>query len=179
VLDGRHLELVSVEIDGRALGKGEYAVDDEQLRIAEVPEAFTLETVVRFDPWKNTRLEGFYASKDGLFTQCEAQGFRCITYFIDRPDVMAKYAVTLHAAKDRFPRLLANGNLVASGEEDGGRHWARWEDPFPKPSYLFAMVAAKLDLLEDTFTTRSGRKALLQVYVEPGKLDQAGSRCTR
>jgi aminopeptidase N len=174
VLDGRHLELVSVAIDGRALGAAEYALDDEQLRIGAAPEAFTLETVVRFDPWKNTRLEGLYASKDGLFTQCEAQGFRCITYFIDRPDVMARYTVTLHADKERFPRLLANGNLVGSGEEQDGRHWAKWEDPFPKPSYLFAMVAARLDLLEDKFTTRSGRGALLQVYVEPGKLDQAG-----
>ncbi len=176
VLDARHLELVSVSIDGRALAAAEFAVDDEHLRIASVPGTFAFESVVRFDPWKNTRLEGFYASKDGLFTQCEAQGFRCITYFLDRPDVMARYTVTLHADKERFPRLLANGNLAASGDEsaDATRHWAKWEDPFPKPSYLFAMVAARLDVLEDTFTTRSRRKALLQVYVEPGKLDQAG-----
>ena len=174
VLDGRHLELVSVAIDGRELAAGDYAVDDDHLKIAETPAAFTLETVVRFDPWANTRLEGFYASKDGLFTQCEAQGFRCITYFIDRPDVMSRYSVTLHAERERFPYLLANGNQVAKGEEGDGRHWAKWEDPFPKPSYLFAMVAAKLDLLEESFTTRSGRKALLQVYVEPGKIDQAG-----
>jgi len=174
VLDGRHLELLAVSIDGRTLGAGDYTADDEHLKIAKVPAAFTLETQVRFDPWQNTRLEGFYASKDGLFTQCEAQGFRCITYFPDRPDIMSRYSVTLHGDKARFPFLLANGNRVAAGEEDGGRHWARWEDPFPKPSYLFAMVAAKLDLLEDHFTTRSGKKALLQVYVEPGKLDQAG-----
>ena len=139
-----------------------------------MPEAFTLETAVRFDPWKNTRLEGFYASKDGLFTQCEAEGFRTITYFPDRPDVMATYTVTLHAPRDEFPHLLANGNLVASADEADGRHSATWEDPFPKPCYLFAMVAAKLDLLEDHFVTRSGKQALLQVYVEPGKLDQAG-----
>jgi len=174
VLDGRHLELVSVAVDGRALASAEYAVDEDHLRIAETPTAFTLETVVRFDPWANTRLEGFYASKDGLFTQCEAQGFRCITYFIDRPDVMSRYTVTLHAERERFPHLLANGNQVAKGEEDAGRHWAKWEDPFPKPSYLFAMVAAKLDLLEESFATKSGRKALLQIYVEPGKIDQAG-----
>jgi aminopeptidase N len=129
---------------------------------------------VRFDPWKNTRLEGFYASKDGLFTQCEAEGFRCITYFPDRPDVMAVYSVTLHAPHEEFPILLANGNLVEYAAEDGGRHRATWKDPFPKPCYLFAMVAAKLDLLEDHFVTRSGKNALLQVYVEPGKLDQAG-----
>src|SRR6266851_2888104 len=114
----------------------------------------------------------------------EADGFRRITYFIDRPDVMATYAVTICADKAQFPRLLANGNLVAQGDgeplgwfahlPEGERHWARWEDPFPKPCYLFALVAAKLDVLEDHFTTRSGRKALLQIHVEPGKLAQAG-----
>ncbi len=174
LLDGAHLELLSVALDGRPLDAGQYAAGERQLSIAAVPEAFTLETVARFDPWQNTRLEGFYASKDGLFSQCEAEGFRTITYFPDRPDVMATYTVTLHAAREEFPHLLANGNLVASAEEADGRHSATWEDPFPKPSYLFAMVAARLDLLEDHFVTRSGKKALLQVYVEPGKLDQAG-----
>jgi aminopeptidase N len=187
VLQGENLELLGVRIDGRALEPSEYRVDATQLVIAQVPDAFTLETVARFDPWKNTRLEGLYATRNGLVTQCEAEGFRHITWFIDRPDVMAKYAVTLCADKAPFPQLLANGNLVAQGEgqpagwfmDEGdaggsaGRHWARWVDPFPKPSYLFAMVAAKLDLLEDHFTTRSGKKALLQIYVEPGKLDQA------
>ncbi|MCM2327314.1 MAG: aminopeptidase N [Lysobacter sp.] len=174
VLDGAHLELLSIAIDGRPLDASGYALADGKLTVPGVPAAFTLETAVRFDPWKNTRLEGFYASQDGLFTQCEAEGFRCITFFPDRPDVMATYTVTLHAARDEFPRLLANGNLVASAEEPGGRHCATWEDPFPKPCYLFAMVAANLDLLEDHFITRSGKQALLQVYVEPGKLDQAG-----
>ena len=164
VFYGRHLYLVSVAVDGALLSKDRYTVDDDHLAIAEVPQSFTLETVARFDPWSNTRLEGLYASRNGLFTQCEAQGFRCITYFIDRPDVMARYTVTLHAERDRFPHLLTNDNQVAKGEEDAGRHWAKWEDPFPKPSYLFAMVAAKLDLLEESFTTRSGRKALLQVH---------------
>jgi len=190
VLDGKDLELASVAIDGRALAASEYRADESHLTIAQVPESFTLETVVRFDPWKNTKLEGLYATKAGLVTQCEAEGFRHITYFIDRPDVMAKYSVTLCADKGRFPRLLANGNLVAQGDGEpagwfvekvaadlkrgAGVHWARWEDPFPKPSYLFAMVAAQLDVIEDHFTTRSGKKALLQIYVEPGKLDQAG-----
>ncbi len=132
---------------------------------------------------ENTKLEGLYATASGLVTQCEAQGFRRITYFIDRPDVMATYVVTLCADKVKFPKLLANGNLMSSGEgapsqwlspNSDGRHWAQWEDPFPKPSYLFAMVAAHLDVLEDHFTTGSGKKALLQIYVEPGKLDQAG-----
>jgi aminopeptidase N len=186
VLDGKELDLVSVSIDGRALQPSEFAADESHLTIAKVPDAFSLDIVVRFDPWKNTKLEGLYATKNGLVTQCEAEGFRRITYFIDRPDVMSTYAVTLCADAAQFPRLLANGNLVAQGPGipegwfagGGGReapaHWARWEDPFPKPSYLFAMVAAQLDLLEDHFTTRSGKKALLQLYVETGKLDQAG-----
>jgi aminopeptidase N len=184
VLDGREIELVSVAVDGRMLDAADYRVDENHLVIAQVPDAFSLQTVVRFDPWKNTKLEGLYATKSGLVTQCEAEGFRRITYFIDRPDVMATYAVTLCAARARFPRLLANGNLVAQGEgqpagwflpsQDEGLHWARWEDPFPKPCYLFAMVAAQLEMLEDHFTTRSGKRALLQIYVEQGKLDQAG-----
>ncbi|NJD89461.1 MAG: aminopeptidase N [Betaproteobacteria bacterium] len=174
VLDGAHLELLSVALDGAPLDASRYEVRDGALRIAEVPDSFLLETAVRFDPWKNTRLEGFYASKDGLFTQCEAEGFRCITFFPDRPDVMATYRVTLHAPHEEFPILLANGNLVEYAAEEGGRHRATWADPFPKPCYLFAMVAAKLDLLEDHFVTKSGKNALLQVYVEPGKLDQAG-----
>jgi len=187
VLDGEGLELVRAAIDGRSLGESDYRLDASTLTIPGVPEAFTLETVVRFDPWKNTRLEGLYATASGLVTQCEAQGFRRITYFIDRPDVMALYVVTICADRARFPRLLANGNLLDQGdgtpagwfaapaqEGDAPRHWARWEDPFAKPSYLFALVAADLDLLEDHFATRSGRKALLQIYVERGKLDQAG-----
>ena len=183
VLDGESLELVSVSIDGRALDAAEYSVDGMHLTIPDVPDAFALETVVRFDPWKNTKLEGLYATASGLVTQCEAEGFRRITYFVDRPDVMAAYSVTICAPKARFPRLLANGNLMSSGAgapagwfraNHEGRHWAKWEDPFPKPSYLFAMVAADLNLLEDHFVTRSEKKALLQIYVERGKLDQAG-----
>jgi aminopeptidase N len=172
-LDGEHLELLGVKLNGKPLSEGDYTADARHLTVHSVPSAFVLETRVRFDPWKNTRLEGFYASKDGLFTQCEAEGFRCITYFLDRPDVMSKYTVTLHADKERFPHLLANGNLESGGIEDGGRHWAQWEDPFPKPSYLFAMVAAKLDVTESHFVTKSGKRAILRVYVEPGKLDQA------
>ena len=184
VLDGEGHELLSLALDGRKLAQSEFTVDDAKLRIADVPDAFTLEVVVRFDPWRNSKLEGFFASRNGLFTQCEAKGFRRITWFLDRPDVMATYTVTMCGDLGRFPNLLANGNLVACGAGEpqdwfkpggaSGRHWARWHDPFPKPCYLFAMVAAKLDLLEDHFTTRSGKNALLQVYVEPGKLDQAG-----
>ena len=196
VLDGENLELVSVAIDGRTLAADGYKADARSLTIASVPAGtFKLQTVVRFDPWKNTRLEGLYATKAGLVTQCEAEGFRHITYFADRPDVMAKYVVTICGDAARFPHLLANGNLVKQGEGEpadwfaaklgprlggddgassGRRHWALWQDPFPKPCYLFAMVAADLDVLEDHFTTHSGKKALLQIYVEKGKLDQAG-----
>ncbi len=174
VLDGDELQHDSVALNGRLLGPDAHSVTATALTIPGVPERFEVETRVRLDPFRNTKLMGFFQSKDGLFTQCEAEGFRRITWFPDRPDVMARYAVSLNADKSRYPQLLANGNLVAQGEEPGGRHWARWEDPFPKPCYLFAMVAARLDVLEDRFTTASGREALLQVYVEPGKLDQAG-----
>jgi len=174
VLEGDEIAHESAAIDGRVLAADEVTVDPTQLTIASVPEAFELETIVRIDPFHNTRLMGFFQSKDGLFSQCESEGFRRITWFVDRPDVMAKYTVSIYADRARYPALLSNGNLVAHGDEPGGRHWAKWEDPFPKPSYLFAMVAAKLDVLEDHFVTRSGKRALLQVYVEPGKLDQAG-----
>jgi aminopeptidase N len=175
-LDGDELQLLAVAIDGRALGPAEYSLDAAHLSIPDVPDAFTLETAVRIEPRKNTRLMGLYGSRDGFFTQCEAEGFRRITFFPDRPDVMARYTTTIRAEKARYPVLLSNGNLVASGAETtpAARHWARWEDPFPKPSYLFAMVAAKLDVLEDEFVTRSGRRARLAIYVEPGKLDQCG-----
>ena len=181
VLDGEDIELLSVALDGRALSAGEYALTAESLCISTVPERFTLETVSRIRPQQNTRLEGLYASSNGFFTQCEAQGFRRITWFIDRPDVMARYTNTIHAERERYPVLLSNGNRIAAGEEADGRHWAKWEDPFPKPCYLFAMVAAKLEKLEDSFVTRSGRAAQLAVYVEPGKLDQCGfaMRCLK
>ena len=133
----------------------EYALAPESLAIVNVPERFRLETVSRIRPQKNTRLEGLYASSNGFFTQCEAEGFRRITWFIDRPDVMARYTTTIHAGRERYPVLLSNGNLAAAGAEAGARHWAKWDDPFPKPCYLFAMVAAKLEKLEDSFVTRS------------------------
>ncbi len=173
-LDGDELELLSVAIDGQPLAAARYTVTDTHLTIPGVPERFTLETLTRIDPFRNTKLMGFFASTNGLFSQCEAEGFRRITWFPDRPDVMARYSTTMHADRATFPQLLSNGNLVASGEEAGGRHFARWEDPFLKPCYLFAMVAARLEQLEDSFVTRSGRTVSLGVYVEPGKLDQAG-----
>ncbi|MBK5913548.1 aminopeptidase N [Rhodocyclus purpureus] len=180
VLDGEALETLSLAIDGidlpperYTLGAGTLVIDDA---LPGAAAAFTLRSVVRIRPDQNTQLSGLYRSADGYFTQCEAQGFRRITWFPDRPDVMARFTVTLHADRERLPVLLANGNPVGSGEETDAfgvsRHWARWEDPFPKPSYLFAVVAAKLDVLRDHFVTASGRRVELAIYVEPGKLDQ-------
>lgn len=165
VLDGDELELVSVSVNGKTLERGEFSVAPEKLTIPDVPDAFTLETLSRIVPQKNTKLEGLYATKHGFVTQCEAEGFRRITWFIDRPDVMARYTTTVHADAKKYPVLLSNGNLKASGAEPGGRHFATFQDPFPKPSYLFALVAANLDVLQD--------KSLF-IYVEPGSLDQAG-----
>ncbi|HET7669258.1 MAG TPA: aminopeptidase N, partial [Burkholderiales bacterium] len=158
VLDGDEVELVSIKVDGR---EPRYDVTPERLTVHDVPERATVETVSRIVPQKNTKLEGLYATKNGFVTQCEAEGFRRITWFIDRPDVMARYTTTVRA---KYPVLLSNGNLVASGPG-----WAKFHDPFPKPSYLFALVAANLEVLEDEY---KGKK--LYVYVEPGKLDQAG-----
>jgi len=172
LLDGEDLVLESVAIDGRELTPDEYTNDDSHLAIADVPQRFTLTTRVRIEPKKNTQLMGLFAAAAGCFTQCEAQGFRRITWFIDRPDVMSRYTATIHADREKYPVLLSNGNLVESGAGEAGTHWARWEDPFAKPCYLFAMVAAKLDVLEDRFTTKSGREVKLAIYVDPGKLDQ-------
>ncbi|MDP3419398.1 MAG: aminopeptidase N, partial [Thiobacillus sp.] len=177
VLNGEDLALQALSLDGAALDPTRYTLTDDTLSIAgPLPDAFVLETGVRIEPDSNTQLSGLYRSRDGYFTQCEAEGFRRITYFPDRPDVMARFSCTLEADVERFPQLLSNGNRVASGisEHDASRHWARWEDPFPKPCYLFALVAAKLDMLEDEFVTGSGRSVRLAVYVEPGKLDQCG-----
>ena len=171
-LDGHGLETLSVAIDGAPLSADRYTLSDTALCIAQPPDTFTLHTLVRLKPDSNSSLSGLYGSKDGYFTQCEAQGFRRITWFPDRPDIMSRYAVTLHADKARLPVLLANGNPVGGGDEDGGRHWARWEDPFAKPCYLFALVAARLEVLRERFVTASGRAVELAVFVEPGKLDQ-------
>jgi len=171
-LDADELTVESIAIDGVPLPSDQYTLDARHLIIPTVPDAFRLETVCRLNPQKNTTLLGLYTSSTGFFTLCEAEGFRRITPFLDRPDVMARYTVTLHADRARYPILLANGNLIAEGEEQGGRHWATWEDPFPKPSYLFAIVAAKLDKSADVFVTRSGRNVSLQFFAEPGKLDQ-------
>ena len=172
VLDGVRLRLERVAIDGQALGGG-YEVTDETLTIPGVPEAFTLETEVVIDPAANTHLEGLYMSAGRFCTQCEPEGFRTITYWPDRPDVLSRFTVRMQASKTAYPRLLANGNLMASGDLEGGRHFAVWNDPFPKPSYLFAMVAGELDVLEDSFVTMTGRKVDLRIYVDPGQAPRA------
>ena len=174
VLNAEELEFESAALDGSPLAAGEYALGEEHLTVARAPARFVLETVCRIRPRQNTTLMGLYAAESGFFTQCEAEGFRRITYFVDRPDVMARYAVTIHADRGRYPVLLSNGNLVGEGDEPGGRHFATWRDPHRKPSYLFAMVAARLDRLADEFVTRSGKRVQLAIYVDPGKLDQCG-----
>ena len=171
-LDLDELSVEAVALNGTALTPDRYTGDGRHLTIPNLPDRFELVTTSRIYPRKNTKLMGIYTSHTGFFSLCEAEGFRRITPFLDRPDVMARYTVTLHADRARYPVLLANGNLMAEGDEAEGRHWATWQDPFPKPSYLFAVVAARLDRSTDAFVTRSGRKVLLQFFVEPGKLDQ-------
>ncbi len=168
---GEDLERLALTVDGKApAGVRESGA---LLEIDAEGERVVVEVRTRIDPRANTTLSGLYLSSGGFFTQCEAEGFRRITCFPDRPDVMARYTVTLEADRGACPVLLSNGNLLETGDLEGGRHFARWEDPFPKPSYLFALVAAKLVALERTVTTASGREVLLQVWVEEGNLDRS------
>ena len=173
-LQGDGQELLSVRINGEMLDPPAYTLSTDALLIEKAPEQFTLEIVTLIHPDQNTTLMGLYVSQGNFFTQCEAEGFRKITYFPDRPDVMAKYTVLLRADKQRYPVLLSNGNLLEQGDLDDGRHYARWEDPFNKPSYLFALVAGDLVCQSETFRLDSGREVLLQVWVEPGNLDKTG-----
>ena len=129
--------------------------------------------MTNLEPAQNTSLQGLYQSGEGICTQCEAEGFRQITYMLDRPDVLARYTTKITADKTKYPYLLSNGNRIASGELEDGRHWVEWNDPFPKTSYLFALVAGDFDLLQDTFTTKSGREVALELYVDRGNLDRA------
>lgn len=173
-LDGQNMELVSLALDGRALREGEYAVSTDKLVVHDAPESCCLSVEVRIRPQENTALEGLYPSGQFLLTQCESEGFRKICYFPDRPDVMTCYEVTVVADRARYPVLLSNGNAVASGSLDDGRHWVRWDDPFAKPCYLFALVAGDLACVEDRFRTRSGRDVKLRFYVEHGDEDKCG-----
>ncbi|MGI9417812.1 MAG: aminopeptidase N [Geminicoccaceae bacterium] len=178
VLDGENLTLLAICMNGQRLPEPHYTVDAESLTIHEVPERFTLEIITRIQPDKNTALEGLYVSNHIFCTQCEAEGFRKITYFLDRPDVMARYRTRIEADRAAYPVLLANGNKVDAGERPGGRHYAVWEDPFPKPAYLFALVAGDLGVLEDRFVTKSGRDVSLQIYAEHDQIDKCGHAMT-
>ena len=171
-LDGQDLNLARVLVNGQGTS---FRMDGEQLVLENLPEgsdSFTLEIFTTCAPIKNTSLTGLYVSNGSFFTQCEAEGFRRITYFLDRPDVMASYTVTLRADKAAYPVLLSNGNLVEQGALEGGRHFAKWVDPHKKPSYLFALVAGELVCREQRIRGRSGSEHLLQVYVRPGDLDK-------
>ena len=172
VLHGEELTLVQIRVDGKILGKKSYRVTGQTLELPNLPAIAVLELETITHPVKNTTLSGLYVSNGNFFTQCEAEGFRRITYFPDRPDVMAKFTVMLRADKNQYPILLSNGNLIDEGDLGDGRHFAKWEDPFKKPSYLFALVAGKLVCQEETFRLASGRDALLQVWVEAGNLDK-------
>ena len=170
-LHGEELTLLRVQADGQSVS---FRIEGGELVIDSPPDAenFTLDIRNTCAPAKNTELSGLYTSAGGFFTQCEAEGFRRITYFLDRPDVMAVYTVTLRADRAAYPVLLSNGNLLEEGPLDGGRHFAKWHDPFPKPSYLFALVAARLVAREQRIISRAGREHLLQIFVRAGDLDK-------
>ncbi|MGQ7242479.1 aminopeptidase N [Salinicola sp. V024] len=171
-LAGEQIKLISVAIDGQTLDADEFTVGDETLTIPTVPERFLLDTEVEIDPDANTALEGLYRSNGMFCTQCEPEGFRRITFYPDRPDVMATFSTTLIGDRESLPVLLSNGNPVEQGELPNGRHFVTWEDPHPKPSYLFALVAGSLEKVEDHYTTMSGRDVLLQIWVEAENLDK-------
>src|SRR5215212_4331184 len=175
-LDGESVRLVRIAVDGKELAAGEYSTKQQKLTIPHPPAGpFTLDISTLCSPKSNTELSGLYLSNGIYCTQCEAEGFRRITYFLDRPDVLSRFRVRIEAEKSEAPVLLANGNLIESGDIAGtGRHFAVWEDPFPKPCYLFAMVGGNLASVEDSFTTMSGRRVALRIYVEPGKENRCG-----
>ena len=175
-LHGQDLELLGLALDGRPLGEDEYLLGPDTLTLPAVPRRFVLEVETRILPQENSSLEGLYKSRTMFCTQCEAEGFRKITYYLDRPDVMAEFEVTVEADQERYPVLLSNGNLVSRETLPAGRHRTRWHDPFPKPCYLFALVAGNLAYIEDHFHTSGGRDVTLRIYVEEkdlGKCDHA------
>jgi aminopeptidase N len=172
-LHGEQLKLLSVALDGKLLSVSDYEVDDYFLTIKNVPDQFTLETKVEIYPQKNTHLMGLFKSRKNFCTQCEAEGFRFITYYFDRPDVLSKFTTTIIADKERYPYLLSNGNFIEQRDLEGGKHWIHWEDPSLKPCYLFALVAGDFDLLEDKFITCSGREVKLELFIEKGFVHQA------
>lgn len=170
-LDGESLTLIALEVNGQPWTA--YHEDEGVLVLNQLPESFTLKIINDIHPDQNTALEGLYKSGEALCTQCEAEGFRHITWYLDRPDVLARFTTTIIADGERYPFLLSNGNRVDSGRDAQGRHWVKWQDPFPKPCYLFALVAGDFDVLRDSFKTRSGRDVALEIFVDRGNLDRA------
>ncbi|WP_159226284.1 aminopeptidase N [Pantoea sp. 18059] len=170
-LDGEALTLIALEVDGQAWTA--FREEEGALVISQLPESFTLKIINDIHPDQNTALEGLYKSGEALCTQCEAEGFRHITWYLDRPDVLARFTTTIYADGERYPFLLSNGNRIDSGRDEQGRSWVKWQDPFPKPCYLFALVAGDFDVLRDSFTTRSGRDVALEIFVDRGNLDRA------
>ncbi len=175
-LDGEGLELRSVKVNGEDWAHHE--VKEASLVLSDLPAEFELEIITKIDPEANTALEGLYKSGGAFCTQCEAEGFRRITYYLDRPDVLAKYTTKVIADKATYPYLLSNGNRIAQGEAENGRHWVQWQDPHPKPAYLFALVAGDFDVLRDKYTTMSDRNVDLEIFVDKGNLDRAGHAMT-
>ncbi|MGB1354143.1 MAG: M1 family aminopeptidase, partial [Glaciecola sp.] len=173
VLDGHDLALISILLDGVTLDESQYDLSDNNLIVRRLPACCTLTIVTKIEPQSNTALEGLYFASDTFCTQCEAEGFRRITYYLDRPDVLSVFTVTITADKNAYPFLLSNGNAIDSGELPNDRHFVTWHDPFKKPAYLFALVAGDFDVLEDVYVTRSQREVSLQVFVEKGRLAQA------
>ena len=172
ILNGETLTLVSVAVDGLPLDESRYTLGDDLLTIRGIDRECDVIVVNRFSPSANKALSGIYTSGQNLMSQCEAQGFRRITYFLDRPDVLSRYSVVIRASKEQYPVLLSNGNRIEEKDLDDGRHEARWEDPFPKPCYLFALVAGRLEALRDTIVLKDGRTASLEVWVEPQDIDK-------
>ncbi|PQL07619.1 aminopeptidase N [Pantoea ananatis] len=170
-LDGEDLTLISLEVDGQAWTA--WREEAGCLVLSQLPNSFTLKIVNDIHPDRNSALEGLYKSGEALCTQCEAEGFRHITWYLDRPDVLARFTTTVIADGSRYPFLLSNGNRIDSGQDDKGRNWVKWQDPFPKPCYLFALIAGDFDVLRDSFTTRSGRNVALEIFVDRGNLDRA------
>ncbi|MHB8247439.1 MAG: aminopeptidase N [Acidithiobacillus sp.] len=170
-LCGEGLTLLEIRQDGQILASDQYRLEEGALLLLHPSRDFVLETLVQIRPVANTALSGLYFANGHFITQCEAEGFRRITYYLDRPDVLARFTATLHAEQVHYPVLLANGNRMAAGQEADGRHWVRWEDPFPKPCYLFALVAGDLGCVRDHFRTASGREVALEIYVEAHHLD--------
>ncbi len=174
MLMGEELELISIALNGKPLTEADFTLTPETLIIHNVPQelSFVVNIENRINPKANTALEGLYLSSSMLCTQCEAQGFRKITWFLDRPDVMTRFKTTLTADKSQYPVLLSNGNNVGQGELDNNRHWVSWQDPFAKPCYLFALVAGQLECVADEFTTMTGRRVELEIFVEQHNVDK-------